>query len=224
MIIEKIYIGKEQNFNSKSKTFKSSYKKSEVKDKIFISFLGLKDDSQSDKKLHGGRDRAVCVYNQSSYEFLRNKYKISLDECAFGENITLKNASDEDICLGDTFSCGEAIFEVCQPRLPCWKISFITGIKNLTSIVVKEAKTGFQLRVLKEGFISFEDKFSLLTRANKNISIAHINRCYFDARNNQENIEEILKVPQLAKSYKTALEQRYKNKEKGIEFFQKDIE
>jgi MOSC domain-containing protein YiiM len=224
MKIKKLYVGKEEEFQKKSGLFNSSYRKKEVKDKIFVNFLGLKNDNQSDKKSHGGKDRAVCVYNQSSYDFFKVKYNLSLQECMFGENITLLECSDDDICLGDIYSCGDALFEVCQPRLPCWKISFITGIKNLTSLVVKESKTGFQLRVLREGEISFNDDFSLIERKNPNISISYINRCYFDAKNNQEKIKIILKIPQLADAYRIALEKRYINKEEGIEVFQKDKE
>jgi len=222
MRIKKIYVGKEKEFKKKSGLFNSSYIKEEVKDKISVNFFGLENDTQADKKSHGGKDRAVCIYSQSSYDSLASKYNILLEECMFGENITLLDSCEEEICIGDIYSCADAVFEVSQPRLPCWKISYITGIRNLTSLVVKEAKTGFFLRVLKEGHISSEDNFSLVKRVNPNISIAHINRCYYDAKNNQEEIERILKIPELAKDYQISLKKRYKDKKQGIELFQRD--
>lgn len=222
--IQNIFQGKEKEYERKTSSFLSAYEKDDVKEKVFVNTLGLEKDSQGDKKSHGGEDRAVCVYSQNSYDFFRKEYDIDLKVGSFGENITLENIGDEDICLGDIFICGDALFEVCQPRLPCWKISFLTGIKNLTSLVVKEGKTGFQLRVLKEGFISKDDEFILIERKHKSISIALINRCYFDAKNYQEEIKSILQIPQLAKAYKKALEKRYVNKSVGIAKFQEDKE
>lgn len=220
--IKSIFQGKEKEYKRKKSSFLSAYKKDELKEKVFVNTLGLELDSQGDKKSHGGEDRAVCVYTQKAYYFFKNEYDIDLEIGSFGENITLEDLGDEDICLGDIFTCGDALFEVCQPRLPCWKISFLTGIKNLTSLVVKEGKTGFQLRVLKEGFISKDDEFILIERKHKNISIAFINKCYFDAKNYQEEIKSILQIPQLAKAYKKALEKRYVNKSFGIAKFQED--
>ncbi|WP_121627137.1 MOSC domain-containing protein [Poseidonibacter antarcticus] len=220
--IKNIYVGSEKTFKKRDTSFKSSYEKQKINDDIFVTTLGLKADTQSDKISHGGKDRALCVYTQGAYNFFKDKYKLDLKECAFGENIILENCDDSDICLGDIFTCSNAVLEVCQPRLPCWKISFISEIKNLTSIVVKEGKTGFQLRVLKEGEISKNDKFILQERKYPNISIEFINKCFYNAKENQENIRNILKIEVLASAYKKTLEKRYLNKSIGITKYQED--
>ena len=220
--IKDIYTGREKTFNKRDSSFASSYKKQIVIGNIFINTLGLENDMQSDTKSHGGIDRAICVYTQGGYDFLNNKYDLNLEACSFGENIILDACDDNDICLGDIFTCGEVIFEVCQPRLPCWKISYITGIKNLTALVVKNAKTGFQLRVLKEGTISKNSKFILETRKYPEITIEFINECFYNAKDNQENIKNLLSIEVLATAYKKTLEKRYLNRSFGIERFQED--
>lgn len=81
-------------------------------------------------------------------------------------------------------------------------------IKNLTSIVVKDYKTGFYLRVLEEGIINKEDCFELISREKKQYSIEFINKCAFNAKNNQENIKRILLLNKLSNSYKNTLEKK----------------
>ena len=189
-----------------------------------MNFEGLEEDNQSDKEVHGGVQRALCVFTQGSYDFFKKKHNINLPTCALGENITLLDCDDKDICLGDRFSCGEAVFEVSQPRQPCWIISSILGIKKLTALIVKEGRSGFYLRVIKEGKICKEDEFKLQIRKYEKLNIEYINKCYYNAKENHEEIKEILEVPELSPFYRDDLLKRYKNKEYGLESFQKDKE
>ena len=222
--IKEIYAGSESELKKKNKTYKTSYKKQPIIASQFVNKEGLEEDNQSDKSCHGGEQRALCVFTQGSYDFFKNEHNIELPSCALGENITLLDCDDKDICLGDRFSCGEVIFEVSQPRQPCWIISSILGIKNLTALIVKEGRSGFYLRVIKEGKISKDDVFTLISRKYENLNIEYINKCYYNAKDNQENIKEILEVPELSPFYKEDLQKRYKNKEVGLEGFQKDKE
>ena len=145
IFVKDIFCGKEQKIDHfKRKEFNSSYQKEPLNNDTYsITETGFTLDQQSDRENHGGVDKAICVYNFEYYKHLEDKYNISLPQCAFGENLSIQGASDADICLGDRFQYGEVILEVSQPRQPCWKISAILGIKSLTSIVVKEHKTGF---------------------------------------------------------------------------------
>jgi len=222
--IKNIYCGSKQIINDGTrKEYQSSYKKQNLnKEKYVINKFGFKDDTQSDKSHHGGVDKAICIYSQKYYNFFKLKYNIDLQPCAFGENFTIEDFDDSDICLGDRFQCDEVILEVSQPRQPCWKISSILGIKNLTSLVVKESKTGFYFRVIKDGLISENSELVLSSRQYPKLTIEHINKCAFDAQNNQENIKEILDCEKLADAYRVSLNKRYKDKQQGIQEWQGD--
>lgn len=222
--IKDIYAGSEEELTKKSKTYKTSYRKQSIKHSQYVSKVGLVEDNQSDKEYHGGEQRALCVFTQGAYDFFKNEHNIELPSCALGENITLLDCDDKDICLADRFSCGEAIFEVSQPRQPCWIISSVLGIKNLTALIVKEGRSGFYLRVIKEGEISKNDEFKLIQRKYEKLNIEYINRCYYNAKDNQEEIKEILEIPELSPPYKEDLQKRYKDKEYGLESYQNDNE
>jgi MOSC domain-containing protein YiiM len=222
--IKNIYCGKKQIINDgKRREYQSSYKKLALnKPEYFVDKNGFIDDTQSDKENHGGIDKAICAYSQKYYDFFKSEHSLNLPNCAFGENLTILDLDDSEICLGDKFEYGETILEVSQPRQPCWKISSIIGIKNLTGLVTKEQKTGFYFRVLKEGKVFENSQLKLISRDFPKLTIEYINQCAFNAKNNQENIKEILECEKLAEDYRISLERRYKNREAGLQDWQKD--
>lgn len=36
-----------------------------------------------------------------------------------GENFTVRGLADDQVCIGDRFRIGDALFEVTQPRVTC---------------------------------------------------------------------------------------------------------
>ena len=223
--IKHIFCGKEKEINDgKRKVYKTSYKKKLVKniDLLFINNVGFNIDTQSDKSHHGGLDKAICVYSQKYYHFLKQKYNLDLPLCAFGENITIEDLDDSEICIGDIFKIGDVILEVSQPRQPCWKISSVLEIKNLTSLIVKENKTGFYFRVIESGPIKKDDNLELISRKYPDITIEFINKCAFNAKENQKNIKKILECDELADAYRLSLSKRYNDKEYGVQEWQED--
>lgn len=221
MRVLNIYSGKKRTYKVKNKEFESSYKKTKVDKKVYINSLGIVDDTQADISCHGGVDRAICAFTKKAYEYFRKNHKLKLEECSFGENLLLGDICDDEVNLGDIYSLGEVLLEVCQPRVPCWKISYFTNIKQMTALTVKEAKTGFNLRVLKEGYASINDEFILEKRVSE-YSIEFINRCFYNAKDNQENIKNILEQKTLASDYKAMLNKRYRQKNTGLESYQED--
>jgi len=222
--VKSIYCGESQRIDDgKRAPYNSSYKKSTLKkNEFYINELGFVDDKQSDNENHGGVDKAVCIYTQKYYEYFKKHYNIDLPECAFGENITILDLDDTQVCIGDKFRFGKVLLEVSQPRQPCWKISSIMQIKNLTSLLVKDSKTGFYVRVLEEGSVTKADTLELISREYPQYTIEFVNKCSFDAKNNQENIIALLECPKLSDAFKESLQKRLRNKEQGLQEWQKD--
>ena len=63
---------------------------------------------------------------------------------AFGENLTVTESYESDVCIGDVFTIGQAEVEVSQPRQPCHKLS------------KKMGDLDFAARVIEIGYITFE--------------------------------------------------------------------
>ena len=72
---------------------------------------------------HGGEHRAVFVYQHDSYRYWQNQ--LGRDDFAygqFGENFTVDGLSDQEVCIGDRYRIGGALFEVTQPRVTCYRV------------------------------------------------------------------------------------------------------
>jgi len=96
------------------------------------------------------------------------------------------------------------------------------GIKKLTAMLVKEHRSGFYFRVLQSGSIKPSDQLELISRDYPKFTIEFVNQVSFKAKNNQSNIKELLGCEKLSKAYKISLEQRYKEKEEGLQAWQLD--
>ena len=208
--IHKIYAGADETITTEKKEFQTSYRKTPLTGSVHVNKLGFENDNQSDKKNHGGENQAVCVYPKSAYDFFKDTHDLELPDCAFAENISVLDVTDKDVCIGDQYSCGEVVFEVSQPRAPCWKISAVLGIKKLTPLVISDNKTGFYFRVLQEGKIDKTSTLKLLSRKHEKMTIHHINECFFNPSKNQENIKEILLCQAISQSMRKDFEKRLK--------------
>src|SRR5205085_12254308 len=40
----------------------------------------------------------------------------------FGENFTVEGLTDDEVCIGDRYQIGTALFEVSQPRVTCYRV------------------------------------------------------------------------------------------------------
>ena len=53
--------------------------------------------------------------------------------------------------IGDRYRVGEVLFEVPQPRSPCYKFAIKMGTAEALAVMINSARTGIYLRVLDEG-------------------------------------------------------------------------
>src|ERR1700740_1674323 len=44
-----------------------------------------------------------------------------------GENFTVEGLPDDEVCIGDRYRIGQAVFEVTQPRVTCYRVGLRLG-------------------------------------------------------------------------------------------------
>ena len=129
--------------------------KTPVDGPVHLSSLGFTGDGQADLTVHGGPDKAVCVYSADHYPGWR--HALGLDPFtfgAFGENLTIDGLDEQQVCIGDVWSVGDALVQVSQPRQPCWKLAMKWRRRTLTDEVVVSGRTGWYFRVQHEGLVA----------------------------------------------------------------------
>ena len=170
--LRSIQIGKPQNYGSESaaethdKPWTTGFFKTPITGPIFVGRTNLTGDGQADLKHHGGIDKAVLAYSADHYPRWLADIGKDLPFGAFGENLTIAGLSEERVHVGDIYQIGEVLFEVSQPRQPCWKLARRWRMNELVPMVINNSRTGWYLRVLKEGPIEAGLPVKLLERPN----------------------------------------------------------
>ena len=85
--------------------------------------INIDGDDQADRLAHGGEHRAVFVYQIESYRYWERE--LGRDDFTygqFGENFTVEGLADDEVCVGDRYRIGGALFEVTQPRVTCYRV------------------------------------------------------------------------------------------------------
>ena len=114
--------------------------------------LNVDGDGQGDLAGHGGEERAVFVYQIESYRYWERE--LGRDDFVhgqFGENFTIEGLSDDEVCIGDRYEIGTAVFEVTQPRVTCYRVGIRMNDPRIPALLVSHRRPGFYFRVLEEG-------------------------------------------------------------------------
>lgn len=137
--------------------------------------LNIDGDGQGDLNGHGGEQRAVLVYQLDSYRHWRRLFGLDeLEQGAFGENFTVDGLSDAEVCVGDRYRIGEAVFEVTQPRVTCFRVGMRLGQPQLPALLVAHHRPGFYLRVITEGYVAPGSEIVRTARGRHELSVADI--------------------------------------------------
>jgi MOSC domain-containing protein YiiM len=170
-----------------------------------LTTTGLLGDGQGDTLHHGGPDKAVCVYFQERYSYWREHYEEPFDYGAFGENFTLSNWTEEDLCIGDIIQAGDVILQVSQPRQPCYKLGLRHKLPELPGHVQREGYTGLYFRVLQEGIIQAGMTFEITYKHPARKTVLEANRVMYRDKEDLKGISELLEVKELSASWQEQL-------------------
>ena len=141
--------------------------------------LNVEGDGQGDLAGHGGEQRAVFVYQIDSYRYWereepdRNNFAYG----QFGENFTVEGLADDEVCVGDRYQIGGAVFEVTQPRVTCYRVGIRMSDPRIPAMLVSHHRPGFYFRVLKKGTYKRETRSSSLPLALNRCGSRRSTRC-----------------------------------------------
>ena len=197
----------------------TSYFKSRVYGPVRLDEEGLAGNQQSDLRLHGGPDKAVCIYPAAHIEAWRSELTASLMSDviagewavgAFAENFSLAHQTEQTACIGDTYRVGTALVQITQPRGPCWKIGRRWNQPDLPTRVRESGRTGWYLRVLQAGEVREGQPLDLVERPFHQWTIARVNQLTYipeDALDAEARVA-LAACPVLAPAWRTRLLQK----------------
>jgi ferredoxin-NADP reductase/MOSC domain-containing protein YiiM len=169
--------------------------------------LDIEGDAQGDLAGHGGEQRAVFVYQTESYHYwesLLGRKDFIFGQ--FGENFTVEGLADNEVYIGDRYSIGDAIFEVTQPRVTCYRVGIRMNEPRMPAMLVAHHRPGFYFRVLQEGEVEAGDDIIRITDGPERISVVEVDALLYLPRHSREQLERALRIPALSKGWQSSFQ------------------
>jgi ferredoxin-NADP reductase/MOSC domain-containing protein YiiM len=198
-----------KDITNKGKAVSTGIFKEPVEGRIKVNTLNLEGDGQADLIGHGGIFRAVYVYSNENYAYWEkelNKHDFKYGQ--FGENFTVEGMSDDEIHVGDRFKIGNALFEVTQPRVPCYKLAIKMGVEGFYNQILSSGRLGFYFRVIEEGEVGAGDNIEKVFEDPQKMTINEVNSLLYFNKDDFNAIEKVLKIKALSPGWKTSFENR----------------
>ena len=177
--------------------------KQPVPGRRMVRRLNIDGDGQGDLAGHGGEHRAVMVYQVNSYrhweQFLDRK---DLSYGQFGENFTVDGLADDEVCIGDRYRIGTALFEVTQPRVTCYRIGIRMDEPQMASLLVAHKRPGFYFRVLEEGEVGGGDGIEKVAEGPERLTIAEADALLYLPGHPREQLDRALRIAALSPGWK----------------------
>ena len=193
----------------KERTVRTGIFKEPVDRRVRVGSLNIDGDGQADLIGHGGPFRAVLVYSFENYAYWERELGQSGFEFGhFGENFTVDGMLDEDIHVGDVFRIGTALFEVSQPRVPCYKLAIKVGVEGFYNRILKSGRTGFYFRVLEEGEVGAGDVIERVSVDSIGMTVRRVSDLLYFEKDDLDRAKTTLRIKALSPGWKRSFEQR----------------
>jgi MOSC domain-containing protein YiiM len=183
--------------------------KASTAEPLMVRKFNIDGDKQADLTVHGGDDKAVYAFPAEHYLYYQEILQQGPYEPGqFGENLTTEGMLESDVHIGDRYRVGEVVFEVSQPRSPCYKFAIKMGTAESLSVCINSARTGFYFRVLSEGIVQAGDRIEIDYSNDTAPTVEEVHRlCYLDKKN-IDGLTKAVQCNSLAKVWKDEFENR----------------
>src|SRR5882762_5688755 len=211
-----VNVGLPREVTSNGKSVRTAIWKFPVKDRRAVRTLNVDGDAQADLAGHGGEQRAVFVYQIESYHYWEHFLgRTDFSFGQFGENFTVDGLLDEEVCIGDRYRIGDAVFEVTQPRVTCYRVGIRMNEPRMPALLVEHRRPGFYFRVLQEGEVGAGDDIVKVADGPERSTVAEIDALLYLPGHSREQLERALRIPALSKGWQSSFQAILKQESSG---------
>src|SRR5580693_7965650 len=202
-----VNVGLPRDVTWNGNTVRTAIWKLPVVGRRMVRKLDIDGDRQGDLAGHGGEQRAVFVYQMDSYHYWerflgRNDFTFG----QFGENFTVEGLADDEVCIGDRYRIGGALFEVTQPRVTCYRVGIRMDEPRMPALLVSHRRPGFYLRVLEEGEVGAGDEILKVADGPERMTVAEIDAILYLPGRTRDLLERSVRIPALSQGWKGSLQ------------------
>ncbi|KAH0287910.1 PK beta-barrel-protein domain-containing protein-like protein [Aureobasidium namibiae CBS 147.97] len=142
----------------------------------------------------------------------------------FGEKFVAQRFTEENLCIGNLVRVGSrdsasnddgtgCLLEVSLSRQPCFKLNQRFGIKTFAPQTHQEDKTGWDYRVIKQGYIFAGMELRVVERPNPTWSIARLQHFFHRDKSDLNIAMELSELSELGDECKDVFKKRIRGVE-----------
>lgn len=202
-----VNVGQPRDIAWRGETVHTGIWKEAIQGRRMVRRLNIDGDGQGDLAGHGGEQRAVFVYQIASYHYWEQQLgRTDFVFGQFGENFTVEGLADDEVCIGDQYRIGSALFEVTQPRVTCYRVGIRMNEPRMAALLVAHKRPGFYFRVLQEGEVGEGDAIIKVADGPEHLTVAEIDGLLYLPHPDPELIERTLRIPALSPGWQTSFQ------------------
>ena len=202
-----VNVGLPRDIEWKGRTVHTAIWKYPLRGRCRAGRLTLEGDGQGDLAGHGGEQRAVFVYQIESYRYWQEVLKrTDFVDGQFGENFTIEGLPDDSVRIGDRYQIGNAVFEVTQPRVTCYRVGIRMNEPRMAALLTSSGRPGFYFRVLQEGDVGSGDEIVKVGEAREGMTVAEINALLYSPNHARAGLERALRIEALSPGWRASFE------------------
>ncbi len=206
-LLVSVNVGLPADVEWQGKVVRTAVWKRPVAGRVMVRRLNLDGDGQGDLAGHGGEHRAVLVYQLDSYRYWEKQLqRHDFEYGQFGENLTVDGLADDEVCIGDRYRIGGALFEVTQPRVTCYRVGIRMNNPQMPALLVSHRRPGFYCRVLEEGEIGAGDEIVKVADGQERVTVQEIDGLLYLPSHPRDQLRRALSIPSLSAGWRGSLE------------------
>jgi ferredoxin-NADP reductase/MOSC domain-containing protein YiiM len=179
--------------------------KDPVQGRCRVGKLNIDGDGQGDLAGHGGKWRAVFVYQIESYRYWQDQlHRSDFVYGQFGENFTVEGLPDDGVYIGDRYRIGGALFEVTQPRVTCYRVGIRMNEPRMAAFLTSSGRPGFYFRVLEEDEVGAGDEIVKVDEGKEQMSVAEVNALLYSPPHPRDRLERALQIAALSPGWQSS--------------------
>jgi ferredoxin-NADP reductase/MOSC domain-containing protein YiiM len=200
-----VNVGMPKEVRWQAKTVFTGVFKSPVSGPRGVRRLNVDGDGQGDLAGHGGEQRAVFVYQIDSYRYWEHELgRSDFVYGQFGENFTVEGLSDDEVCIGDRYRIGTALFEVTQPRVTCYRVGIRMNDARIPALLVSHRRPGFYFRVLEEGEVQAGDEIFKVASGPEQMAVAEVDGLLYLPGHPRQQLLRALRIAALSPGWQAS--------------------
>ena len=202
-----VNVGLPRDIDWRGRTVHTAIWKQPVSGRRRVRRLNIDGDGQGDLAGHGGEQRAVYVYQIESYRHWEKELgRSDFSYGQFGENLTVSGLPDDEVCIGDRYQVGSALFEVTQPRVTCYRLGIRLDEPRMAALLTGAGRPGFYLRTLEEGEIGDGDSIVKVAEDPERLSVTDVNALLYLPAHPRDQLERALRVAALSPGWRASFQ------------------